>query len=809
MGRKLIDNKILIAHYKDGSIHSIADHLKEVAELSKGYSRKFDLPLSGELIGLLHDLGKYSEEFQRYISSASGLIDQDMDEEAMDHVEMKGKIDHSTAGAQWVAKEMEKYGIQGRVVAQFLSMCIASHHSGLIDCIGPDGTDVFRKRSIKSDDRTHLNESISKVDNDIISRALALANGDELRGELLDAIKRVSKGYEGGTKSFNWGLLLRFLFSCLIDADRKNTSEFGYPLLKTLDASISWDELIDRIEKHISSIKGDGKIDHLRREVSKNCLDAADRNRGTFTLTVPTGGGKNISSLRFALHHAKKHDMERIIHVVPYTSIIDQNAQVARDILEQGKKRFIVEHHSNLTPEKDTWKNRSLSENWDAPIIYTTMAQFLESLFSSGTRDVRRLHRLSKSVIVFDEIQSLPMKTMHLFCNALNFIVHNCGSTALLCTATQPLLHELDHVRGTLKLDKHHEIVPDVDKLFTNLKRVKVFDKRRPNKNGWSTDDLALFSIKSMNNHGSCLAIMNTKAMALTLYEKCKNLSEGNVFHLSTNMCPAHRKEVLKQVRHRLSEKDGEPILCISTQLIEAGVDIDFGCVIRSWAGLDSIAQAAGRCNRHGKHGWRPVYIVDPRDENVGKLKEIFIGQQCLDRLLREYDRKPSYFNDDILGDKAIKLYFRYYFSEMKHIMSYPVGPPQMDRSDTILEMLSDNRMSCAETTKNKQALPDLLLRQSFMSASKMFKSIDSASRGVIVPYNERAIAIIDALRLEEDPNRSFKLIRESQQYSINLFQNVFEILFSSGALQEINKSDIFTLRKEYYDDRTGLVAIQ
>jgi CRISPR-associated endonuclease/helicase Cas3 len=799
-----------IAHVnRDGVIHHLSDHLKEVGALTSEFATKFNLPLCGELIGLLHDVGKYSADFQNYIMSATGLLDQDVDEEAVDHLELKGKIDHSTAGAQWVYRELSKYGVEGQVVGQFLSMCIASHHSGLIDCIDPNGVDVFARRSDKPGHRTHLVEVMSKVDTNLRERILYLANSPALREEMMSAIKRSMRDCRTiGQRTFNHGLLLRFLFSCLIDADRKNTAEFRFAGNKLASIKADWNELANRIERHISSLSQNSAVNELRRSVSQNCLLASDRKPGIYTLTVPTGGAKTISSLRFGVHHAWKHGMQRIINVLPYTAIIDQNAQVARKILEPEPSMsgsVVVEHHSNLTPEKDSWKNKALSENWDAPIIYTTMVQLLEALFSDGTRDVRRLHRLSNCVIIFDEIQALPLRTFHMFCNTINFIVDNCNSTVVLCTATQPVLHKLNADKGSINLSHNHEIMPDVKALFKGLKRVKLIDKRK--RSGWKTSDLARFTNECIAKHGSCLFVANTKAMALALYELCVPAHKEGLFHLSTHMCPAHRKEVLRTMQERLAE--GKPTLCISTQLIEAGVDIDFGCVIRSVSGLDSLAQAAGRCNRNGRFGISPVYIVNPIDENLTKLDDIVWGQWSLDRFLRDFEQNPAEFDDDPLGDAAIQRYFSYYFASRQEDMDYPVEPPSFQRSDTLLELLSTNKRSLQEMDRCGTSRTHLLLRQSFMSAARTFQAIDSPTRSVIVPYNEAACNIIESLNVEVEQMRSFKLLREAQQFSINVFPNVFDELVAMSAIEPIGNIGVFLLKKEHYDDRSGLIATQ
>lgn len=813
----MIDEKTgmeFIAHHDKRRDRSqpLSIHLEEVSTLAEGYATKLGLPRSAALIGLLHDLGKYSDEFQNYIKSAVGLLDQDVDEEAVDPIERKGKVDHSTAGAQWIWRELGKHGTEGRVAAQFMALCITSHHSGLIDCLAPDGTNVFGKRTNKSDDRTHLAEALSKVDGSVRERMDQLASDPELRDELVAAIKKVA----GDQPFFNWGLMVRFLFSCLIDADRTNSADFEHPhRQKRLSQAPQWQVLIDRLEHHLTRFSSSGPIDKLRKDIAQHCLDAAVRERGTYTLTVPTGGGKTLASLRFALHHARRHGMERIIYVIPYTSIIDQNAQVARDVLEPAGTEpgsVVLEHHSNLTPEKDTWRNKTLSETWDAPVIYTTTVQLLETLFAAGTRDVRRLHRLSKAVIVFDEVQTLPIKTFHLFCNAMNYIVEQCGSTALLCTATQPLLHELDEKKGKLRLgafnersNEDYELMPDVKKLFADLERVDVLDLRKPD--GWSTAEVAERALKCMQDFGSCLVIVNTKAMALAIYNECLAHRYEHLFHLSTNMCPAHRKRDLVWLTALLERN--EPVLCISTQLIEAGVDVDFGSAIRSHAGLDSIGQAAGRCNRNGRHAKRPIYVVNPTDEKVDMLEEIKVGQDDFARFMRDYSGNPQELDNNPLSNAAMRRYFTYYFFNRSAAMAYPVEPPKFERTDTLLNVLSSNGMALAEHERNFNSKPDLLLRQSFMSAAKTFHAIDSPAQGVIVPYGDEGKNVINELCAAFDPTKAFEVLRRAQQYSVNVFPNVLRRLQDAKAVTEVQEgTGILHLHQQYYDSNTGLSEV-
>ena len=458
--KRNVDDNEFIAHIrKDGERQTLRAHLEGVAIRSKQNAKKLDLSLAGEIIGLLHDLGKYSQSFQHYLKSAVDLFDQDVDDEYVDAASLKGKIDHSTAGAQLLWLVLKQKGGAGSVVSQPLALCIVSHHSGLIDCLKPEGIDEFGKRINKLDKKTNLVEVQSCADEEILTRAKALLDSPELITETKNLLSALTLN-EKNERPLHQHIALatRFLFSCLIDADRIDTANFEHKKVaanRPQGDYVPWVALIERLEKALAAFAPRHPIDRLRQQISAECKDAAVRSVGIYTLTVPTGGGKTLASLRFALHHAEQRKLDRVIYVIPFTSIIDQNAKVVRDILEpegfpQDKGKVVLEHHSSVTPEKQTWREKMLCENWDAPVVYTTMVQLLETLFGSGTRGARRMHQLANAVVIFDEVQTLPIRCVHLFNNAINFLSEQCNSTAVLCTATQPLLHKVAVDQGAI-----------------------------------------------------------------------------------------------------------------------------------------------------------------------------------------------------------------------------------------------------------------------------------------------------------------------------------------------------------------------
>ena len=805
-----------IAHVRklDGLQQLLIDHLLETSTISGQLAAKLNLGLVGELLGLMHDFGKYSHKFQKYIHDETGLFNPDLDDE--ESMPNGSKVDHSTAGAQWVYRELRKFGAEqgiGELFGQMLGLCIASHHGeGLIDCLDGEGNPKWIERFNKTDELTHLAECERNADEVVQQKAYELV-GDNLIRSLLNAVKPIfsNQTINNKIKEFYLGCLTRFLFSCLIDADRINSSDFEREVKKEvrrLTEKPDWQSAINKLEMYLASFENRYPIDEIRRRISDDCLKRAADSQGIYTLTVPTGGGKTLASLRYALHHAKKHHLDRIIYIIPYTSIIDQNAQAVREILGED---WVLEHHSNLEPEKQSWQDKLLSENWDKPIIFTTMVQFLDAWFGGGTRGARHIHPMTNSVLIFDEIQTLPVKCVHLFCNVLNWLTTFGKSTAVLCTATQPLLGESGlqnfpkdkresiAARGLLKQPAHAEIMgkhQDLDKLFADLSRVEIrFNEKA---GGWNVEEAGAFLLEQFQITPSCLFIVNTKKWAQELYQYCKgqNVPPEALFHLSTNQCAAHRKAIFDTIKARL--KNGKPVICISTQLIEAGVDISMACVIRALGGLDSIAQAAGRCNRHGeKKGKGQVWVLNLQEQDFTRiLPDIQAGKNHAERVFRDFA------GQDILQPAAMERYFEYYFYQRSDEMAYFV---KNSATGSLLDWLSDNALNPYGEKNNKRSKPLPLLMQSFKSAGRAFQAIDAPTRAVIVPYGE-GTELIAKLCGEWDPKEMHRTLQKAQRYSVNVFPNVWDKLQKENALHEtIEGSGIYYLKERHYNDEFGL----
>lgn len=704
------------AHSKDGleeHWQELKDHLKEAAYISGKSAAKFNQEELGRILGLLHDLGKYSDDFQNRLRGGE-------------------KVDHSTAGAK---EANELYAVWGKDI---LAYCITGHHGGLLntdDLEGRLGSKIENFSAYK--DSGEISEKLKKLNPD------------------LSLLKDLS--------AFSLSFLTRMLFSCLVDADWLNTEEF-YEGEKRKEqerlVSLSY-----MLQKKLDSFGiPETNINIKRNEILQECKQKALGAKGLYSLTVPTGGGKTISSMAFAIKHAKAHKLDRVIYAIPYTSIIEQNAEVFREIF--GPEN-VLEHHSNyIFDDKEDSYNECLtakrlkqaSENWDAPIIATTNVQFFESLFANKPSKCRKLHNISNSVIILDEAQMIPVEYLIPCINAIGELVKNYNCTVVLCTATQPAL---DDKFKKLGFDKVEEIITNPGDLFTYFDRVEIENI------GERTDEELVSEISELEQ---VLVIVNTKRHALELYEKLKE-QEG-VYHLSTFMCPAHRKKVIKEIKDRLKNK--LPTKVISTQLIEAGVDIDFPYVYRSIAGIDSIAQAAGRCNREGKLDKGYVKVFNSSEEHgmpQGALKQpAQVGKGILE------DKSFS----SILSIEAIERYFgKIYFYADK----------QLD-TNLIMDMFKRN--------KRKK------LSFKFKEAAKAFKFIKNNTKSVIVPLDEGSQKTLELLRKSEYPK---KYLQQLQPYTVNLFENDYKELLGKGSIEEVEGLAAILLNpSKDYSLSTGII---
>ncbi len=714
----------------------LEDHLRGVAERSGLFAKCFGASEVAFVTGLWHDLGKYAEDFQRYLLVANGL---DAEREDASEEAAAGRVDHSGAGA---VHALDHLGAVGKIVAQL----IAAHHHGLYDAEAL----VQRLQRVRDSGRLAAVERVHPP------------------REVVDQPVPRFPGVPGaGTEPLAYSLWLRLLFSCLVDADVLDSESFCDPEAARLRGEAAQlAELKVLFDQHMAEVaqrSPDRPINAIRRTVLEQCRKAATLKSGLFTLSVPTGGGKTLSSMAFALEHAEQHGFQRVIYVIPYTSIIEQTADVFRSIFGEA----VVEHHSNLDSKRETQRSRLASENWDAPIIVTTNVQFFESLFAARTSRCRKLHNILRSVVVLDEAQLLPPDFMQPIVDCLRLLSTHYPVSVVLSTATQPALASRQHFGSAFRgLDSAHEIIADPDALFRQLERVEVHlpsDLSQPE----SWDTIA----ERLAQETCVLAIVNRRADARALHER---LHEGTV-HLSALMCGAHRSDVIKRIRRLLLERregSAQPLRVVSTQLVEAGVDLDFPVVFRAMAGLDSIAQAAGRCNREGSLSIGRVEVfVPPKPAPAGLLR---IGEQACRSVLQGVE-----------AHSLTRTMFKHYFDAFYRDCD-------LDHHEIVSLLRADNSGGVV----------------GLETAASRFRLIDTLQTGVLVPYrssadDQRFESLIGLLR-KEGP-KGF-LMRRLQRFVVNLPPWEFEPLRNAGDVEELYPGVWVLVASAQYDDTLGLL---
>lgn len=758
---------------KKGYVQLLNDHLSNVAEIASSYSA---LPSLARLVGLIHDIGKFSSAFQKYL---------------FDENSKRGEVTHSLQGVFFLM-EMSLDNIYHRLVEEIASLSVAAHHNKLQDMVSPDGEKVFfAKFSKEKEDILDLSNIEKNAGNTMQDMEQTLANlFAEAANEVEFIVEEIKKSYNNSSSAqFAVGLLVKYIYSCLVDADRLDAYLFDIKK-EYITAKADWDDLIKVFEKNISQFRIDSDIAKIRSFISSKCKQAAIKEPAIYHLSVPTGGGKTLSSLRFALHHAKNFDKKRIIYVIPYLSIIEQTANNIRDILDiEENSNIILEHHSDVREPKDEEEAKYIklaSSRWDNPIIITTLVQFLETVMSAKSGKLRKLHNMQDAVIIFDEIQSLPIHSIHLFNEVATFLNKVLGCTILLCTATQPLLDKTK--RGNLLLPVDANLIEDTTPLFADRKRTSILIEDEKD-----LEEFAKFILDKAEKNKSCLVIVNTKRTARQLYNilKSKNIAIPTL-HLSTSMCPAHRLDTLATTHSHLASKN--KFICISTQLIEAGVDISFDCVIRAMAGLDSVIQAAGRCNRSGAYKEpRNVYVIPLKGENLDKLTDIKKGKAILARIIRENPKL------DLLSKDMLDRYYKYYFFERSQDMDFSTN------DNSIYSMLSANNLG-KENFKNRtgKGYPHIL-SQAFATASDSYQTIDSNTETVVVIYGQSK-EILEKYRRSYALEERLKFLRALKKYSIQLRYYELEALLAKKAITVIDSDfGLKVLDKHFYSKEIGL----
>jgi len=701
----------------------LQEHLQETAKLAAGFAQEFGAAEWAYLAGLWHDVGKFSEEFQAYLKSQGEACAESQ----------PGRVDHSSAGAQYAVENIP-------IIGHLLSYAIAGHHAGHLDGRSEDACQEKRLQKPPPDWKHGLGELPQR----------------DMPQQLPYFLRRAL----GEHDAFAVAFFARMLFSCLVDADFLDTERAmnpeqaaerpSFPIIGKLAPGFF--QSLEKLEKEES---GHG-INDRRHQIRLDCEQKADSTPGFFSLTVPTGGGKTLSSMAFALRHALRHDLRRVIYVAPFTTIIEQNADVFQKHLG---KDVVLEHQCNLDPEKETKAARLASENWDAPIIVTTSVQFYESLFAAKPSRCRKLHRIARSVIILDEAQTIPVDYLKPCLRALQLLVRDYGCSVVLCTATQPEIRKRPDF--DIGLENVREIVLEPPKLYAALKRVEV------ERIGLQTD---VQLRDRMLDEKQALCIVNTTKHARLLFDAIKP-DEGH-FHLSARMCPEHRRQVLKDIRQSL--KAGETCRVVSTQVVEAGVDLDFPVVFRAMAGLDSIAQAAGRCNRNNR---------------LGRLGKVFV-------FTSEHKAANRYFADtancaaqvmelhpDPLDLEANEHFFKLYYWDQK---------PKWD-AHHILDQFHLEQNS------------DFPFNFGYATTAAEFHLIDDAAYcTVLVPWGEEGRALCERLRAMPAPDR--ETLRQTQRYAVQIHRSAWNQAVDRSDIKLVyDNLGILQSPETHYNEDTGL----
>ena len=770
---------ILLKEDNSSIVQTVEEHSRNTAQIAAEHLSKIKLDKAAYLAGIVHDMGKYTLEFKTYLENA-----------VAGKPVRKGSVVHTHGATRLIIEKFhaDKFTSFEDMTAEIAAYAAGAHH-GLYDCIDQDHQSGFRAR-LNSDDKMDYHEA----EEGFFAQCIG---SEELKKLFKQANKQLTPVYNwivqnGNMEQFFYlGLIARLILSAVIDGDREDTANFMTENRRpdTPAASRSlWEQLLLRIEEKLAQLPVNTPIQQARAQISQQCKESAEKPGGIYRLNVPTGGGKTLSSLRYALAHAAKYDKSRIIFTAPLLTILEQNAAVMRDYLNDDD--IILEHHSNVIQESHDSEEYDLhelmTERWNAPVIITTMVQLLNTLFSGKTSCIRRFHALSDCVLVIDEVQTVPPRMLTLFNLTMNFLAEVCGATIVLCSATQPCFENVTHpITGKLE-----QLIPYNPELWSVFQRTNISYAGEMH-----LKEMPDFIAEKMRETDSMLVVCNTRKEAGFIYRQMKN-SEIECFHLSAAMCIAHRKDTLSQVEQSIAanKRGGKKVLCVATQLIEAGVDISFGCVVRIVAGMDNAVQAAGRCNRNGElSGLAPVYLIYCENENLSKLPEIQMAKKASEQLLGAFNKNPEEFDCNLASEQAISRYYNNLYGGMKKGAQDYTLPD----GSSLFDLLSVNEQYARE--------PELqfALKQAFKLAGEQFKVFEQDTTDIIVPYKDGA-TLIEKLS-SAGKQMLPEILEKSKPFQISIYQFQKEQLEAQGGLIPLLDGAVLTLASAFYNLETGL----
>lgn len=785
------------AHIReDGKIQTVSKHCRRTAAMAARALKMIGLEKSAYLAGLLHDMGKNKEEFSRYLYQSFNGEDV-----------IRGSVNHTFAGVRFLLDRWHGSGGEldySDVTAELLAFAIGSHH-GLFDCVDQRQNNGFFHRQTK--EGISYEESLEGflaqcADMDEVERLFqaAVLEVTPILDKLCALSAQTDDAEADRETAFYIGLFARMLLSAVIEGDHADTASFmrnvdspQYPE----DMRSIWKKRLTFMEDKLEAFPREKPIDQARRRISDDCAAGAGKPGGVYRLNVPTGGGKTLAGLRFALAHGAEWNKSRIIFTSPLLSILDQNAQVLRRFV--GDDSLILEHHSNLVETEDCPERLQelelLTDSWESPIIITTLVQLLNTCFSGKIRAIRRFHALCNSIIVIDEVQTVPGKMLTLFDLTVNFLSEVCGATIVLCSATQPELGAASHPICREPID----LVPYQKTLWDIFKRTEIRDAGHA-----KLEQIPGIVMQALEKCGSLLVVCNTKKEAAFLLEQLQNTA-CLCFHLSAAMCVEHRRQTLLALQTALDEvpATGVKVVCVSTQVIEAGVDISFQQVIRLSAGMDSVIQAAGRCNRHAERDTpATVRIVRCTDEKLRCLEDIVRGQNATMSLLTAFAHQPDRFQRDLSSEEAIRFYYRRLYGEM----TPGFQDDQTPEHGSLYHLLADNPRYADANCKLAERY---FLRQAFQLAGSLFRVFDEDTISLLVPYGrgrELQNLLLDASQVygQKDWGSIQRWIQEGKGYCISVYHYQLERLQSLGAVTSLFDGGIHILSDGFYNEHTG-----